>query len=71
MPYEWNFSIVLQYLPRLLTGGAYTIVLSAACIALAAPIGILFGIVRYLRIPVLTPIAVVYIDFFRDRKSVV
>lgn len=71
MPYEWNFSIVLQYVPRLLMGGAYTIMLSAACIALAAPIGILFGIVRHLRIPVLTPLAVVYIDFFRTSVALV
>lgn len=71
MPYDWNFSIVLQYLPQLLSGGLHTVVLSAACIALAAPIGILLGIIRQQRVPFLAPIAVVYIDFFRTSVALV
>ncbi len=71
MPYDWNFSIVLRYLPRLLEGGAYTIALSASSIAIAAPIGIFFGIVRHQRIPYLLPIAVIYIDFFRTSVALV
>jgi len=71
MPYDWNFTIVLQYLPKLLEGGAHTIALSAASIALAAPLGIFFGIVRQQRIPFLLPIAVAYIDFFRTSVALV
>ena len=71
MPYEWNFAIVLKYLPKLLEGGAHTIALSAASIALATPIGIVMGIIRQQRIPYLAPIAVVYIDFFRTSVALV
>jgi polar amino acid transport system permease protein len=71
MPYDWNFAIVLGYLPKLLEGGAHTIALSAASIALAAPIGIVLGVIRQRRIPFLAPLAVVYIDFFRTSVALV
>lgn len=71
MPYDWNFAIVLKYLPKLLEGGLHTIALSAASIALATPIGIVMGIIRQQRIPYLAPIAVVYIDFFRTSVALV
>lgn len=71
MPYDWNFSIVLQYMPQLLWGGLHTIALSAACIALAAPIGIVLGVIRHQRVPFLAPIAVAYIDFFRTSVALV
>jgi len=71
MPYDWNFSIVLQYMPQLLWGGLHTVVLSAACIALAVPIGVVLGVIRHQRVPFLAPIAVVYIDFFRTSVALV
>lgn len=71
MPYDWNFSIVLQYMPQLLWGGLHTVVLSAACIALAVPIGVVLGVVRHQRVPFLAPVAVVYIDFFRTSVALV
>jgi polar amino acid transport system permease protein len=71
MPYEWNFTIVLQYLPKLLEGGLHTIMLSVASIAMAAPIGIALGIVRQRQVRFLAPFAVVYIDFFRTSVALV
>lgn len=71
MPYDWNFSIVLQYVPQLLWGGLHTVALSAACIALAVPIGVLLGVIRHQRVRFLAPIAVVYIDFFRTSVALV
>lgn len=71
MPYEWNFTIVLKYLPEILLGGLHTITLSAASIALAAPLGILLGIVRQQRVRFIAPLAVVYIDFFRTSAALV
>jgi len=65
MTYDWNFSIVLKYLPKILEGGAHTLVLAGASIAIAAPVGILLGIVRQRRIPFFATLAVIYIDFFR------
>lgn len=71
MPYDWNFSIVLQYIPQLLWGGLHTVALSAACIALAVPIGFVLGVIRHQRVRFLAPIAVVYIDFFRTSVALV
>jgi len=71
MQYDWNFAIVVQYLPRILGGGLHTIALSAAAIAFAAPIGVVMGVIRQQRVPVLAPIAVVYIDFFRTSVALV
>jgi polar amino acid transport system permease protein len=65
MAYAWNFAIVVQYIPKILDGGLHTLALTGASVAIAAPLGIFFGIVRQQRVPFLAPIAVVYIDFFR------
>jgi len=45
--------------------------LSAACIALAVPIGVVLGVIRHQRVRLLAPIAVVYIDFFRTSVALV
>jgi polar amino acid transport system permease protein len=71
MAYEWNFAIVLQYLPKILEGGVHTLALAGASIAIAGPIGILLGIVRQRRVPFLAPLAVIYIDFFRTSVALV
>ena len=65
MPYDWNFLVILKYLPKIIEGGLHTLALAGASIAIAAPLGVFLGIVRHQRIPVLLPFAVVYIDFFR------
>ena len=71
MPYDWNFLVILKYLPKILEGGLHTLALAAASIAVAAPLGIFFGIVRHQRIPFLFPLAVIYIDFFRTSVALV
>jgi polar amino acid transport system permease protein len=71
MAYEWNFAIVLQYLPKILEGGAHTLALGGASIAIAGPVGILLGIVRQRRVPFLATLAVIYIDFFRTSVALV
>ncbi len=71
MAYDWNFAIVLKYLPKILEGGAHTLALAAASIAIAAPVGVLMGIIRQQRIPFLAPLAVIYIDFFRTSVALV
>lgn len=71
MTYDWNFTVVIQYLPKILDGGLHTLALSGASIAIAAPIGVLMGIIRHQRIPFLAPLAVIYIDFFRTSVALV
>lgn len=71
MPYDWNFLIILKYLPQILDGGLHTLALAGASIAVAAPLGLFFGIVRHQRIPILFPLSVIYIDFFRTSVALV
>jgi polar amino acid transport system permease protein len=71
MAYHWNFTIVLQYLPKILEGGLHTLALAGASIAIAAPLGILMGILRQRRVPFLLPFVVAYIDFFRTSVALV
>ena len=65
MPYDWNFLVIIKYLPKILEGGLHTLALAGASIAIAAPLGLFLGIVRHQRIPFLLPLSVIYIDFFR------
>jgi polar amino acid transport system permease protein len=71
MAYDWNFSIVLHYLPKILEGGVKTLALAGSSIAIAGPLGVLLGIVRHQRVPFLRVLAVLYIDFFRTSVALV
>ena len=71
MAYEWNFTVVLQYLPKILEGGLHTLALAGASIAIATPLGVVLGIIRQQRIPFLAPLAVIFIDFFRTSVALV
>lgn len=71
MAYDWNFTIILRYLPKILEGGIHTLALAGTSIAIAAPVGVLLGIIRQQRIRFLAPIAVAYIDFFRTSVALV
>lgn len=71
MDYEWNFSAVLAHYPAFLSGAANTGKLVAGILALASPVGLLLGLIRYQRIPILAKAAVIYIDFFRTSVALV
>jgi polar amino acid transport system permease protein len=69
--YEWDFSVVGRYTDLLVAGIGGTIWLFAAAIAIAAPLGLILAVARLSRIPVLSQLAVFYIDFFRASPALV
>jgi polar amino acid transport system permease protein len=71
MAYEWNFGIVFHYLPDLLTGIVNTLQLLLFVLCLSVPLGFVLGILRQARVPVLSWLAVAYIDLFRSSIALV
>lgn len=69
--YRWNFSILRGYVPALLAGAAHTVLLLLSTLALSVPLGLLFGLLRQSRLPVLSQLAVAYIEFFRTSIALV
>lgn len=71
MAYNWDFQAVLNFAPDLLIGGLNTLKLLGSALSIAVPLGVLLGIVRQQKVPVLGPLAVIYIDFFRSSVALV
>jgi polar amino acid transport system permease protein len=69
--YEWDFSVVWRYADLLVDGGIGTVWLFLAALALAMPLGLLLALGRLSRIPVLSQLAVFYIDLFRAAPALV
>lgn len=69
--YGWNFGPVLASLPQLWSGALFTLQLVATSLCLAIPIGVVMGVLRHQRIPVISKIAAIYIDFFRSTVMLV
>lgn len=71
MPYNWDFSIVLRNSGMLLEGFLGTAWLTAACLAMALPLGFLLAVMRMSGLRVAKVLAVAYIDFFRAAPALV
>jgi len=71
MQYQWDFSVVFRHFDFLLQGAVGTIELTGVALAIAMPWGLVLAILRILRIPVLSQLAVAYIDLFRASASLV
>ena len=71
MGYHWDFGPVWRNLDVLAAGGLATLWLTAACLALALPVGLLVALLRSSRNRILSTIALVYIEFFRTTASIV
>ncbi len=54
----------------LLQGAGVTLVLSGAGIALGVPLGLLLGLIRWGRVPILSPIVMVYVSLLRSTPAV-
>lgn len=61
-----SFQQVLQYWPFLLSGIELTILVSLVAMAGGMAIGLLVALVRIANVPVVNPLAVLYVDFFRS-----
>ena len=71
MAYRWDFGAVWRQADALAAGGLQTLRLTAACLALAIPVGLLLAILRLSGNRWLSGLALVYIDFFRTAASLV
>jgi polar amino acid transport system permease protein len=69
--YEWDFSVVWRYTDLLVEGGIGTVWLFVAALALAMPLGLLLALARLSRIPVVSHLAIFYIDVFRAAPALV
>ena len=71
MHYEWDFSVVFRQFDFLLQGFLGTFELAGAALAIALPFGLMLAILRILRIPIVSPLVVLYIDLFRASATLV
>ena len=68
---EFNFSLVAEAFPLLLTGALVTIKITALSVALGVVIGLFVGIARICHVRVLRMLAAVYVDFLRGTPLLV
>ncbi len=71
MNYQFQFNVILEYLPYLLQGAWYTIKIGFWSIFYSTIIGILLSSIQMSKKKILKIIAVVYIDLFRTIPLVV
>jgi polar amino acid transport system permease protein len=67
----WSWSFVWQILPALLSGLWVTVRASLAASVIALVLGLLIAILRYQKIPVISPILTLIIDFLRGTPLLV
>src|SRR5574344_2047475 len=68
---NFNFDLVVQSLPLLMTGAGITIKITALSVTVGILIGLFMGIARICRVRILRMIAAVYVDFFRGTPLLV
>ena len=71
MAYHWDFSTVWRNYDALALGLLGTLKLTAACLSLAIPLGLMLALLRLSKNRFVSGGAVVYIDFFRTAASLV
>jgi len=68
---EFNFRIVIDYLPDFLAGVWLTLLLSAVSVTLGVALGLMLAVARYSRQPLVDWPAYVFIEFFRTTPPLV
>ena len=71
MGYTWDFSVVWRNSGLLFDGFARTALLTAACLAVAVPLGLALALMRLSRISFLRFVALAYVNFFRAAPALV
>jgi His/Glu/Gln/Arg/opine family amino acid ABC transporter permease subunit len=66
-----NLELIAEYWPQIWSGFQTTIVLSIIVIGLSTPLAFLLAVVRHTRVPVIAPIASVYVHLFRALPALV
>lgn len=67
----WNTEFAISILPRLLAGLWITIQATMAGIAIALALGLIVAVIRYMRVPVLSPVLGFYVLFVRGTPLLV
>jgi polar amino acid transport system permease protein len=71
MNYTWDFAAVLSRSDLLLEGAKGTLQVTALSLAIAVPLGLFLALMRILPNPIISRLAIVYIDFFRSSSQFV
>jgi polar amino acid transport system permease protein len=66
MAYQFDFSIIIKYLPLFLKGVFLTVEVSFLAILIGLPVGILAAVARTSRLKILNLIGAVYVEVFRN-----
>ncbi len=69
--YDFRFDVVWNHLPFLLGGVANTLLVTALAMAIGVVVGLAAALVRLASVPVLTPVTVGYVEFFRGTPALV
>ena len=69
LPWKWDFA--LSIVPALLGGLGYTVVASLLGSMIAIAVGLFWAILRMSRIPVISPVAVLIINFLRGTPTLI
>ena len=70
MIWDWNYAI--SVLPELLVHFLrYTLVLTVLATIVAASLGLVFAIIRWVRIPVLSQVTYAFIEFIRSTPIII
>jgi len=70
-PFLWDWGLVWQALPSLLTGLQYTIIATLGGSAVALALGFLWTLLRLASIPIVSPIAVLLVNFLRGTPGLI
>ena len=65
MTYHWDFHAVLVRFPLYLDGLKWTVLLTLLIFVAGEVLGLVVAIIRYVRVPFLSPVAGAFVEFFR------
>lgn len=65
MDYDWNFRVVIQSLPFLLSGVKYTILVSVLSMFFGSVLGLFITLARQPHVKWINRLSQIYVDFFR------
>lgn len=71
MSFIWDWGLVWQALPSLLTGLEYTVIATLGGSAVALVLGFVWTLLRLASIPIISPIAVLIVNFLRGTPGLI
>jgi len=71
MHYDWDFGAVFRHGDFLVEGALGTLQITAVSLAMAVPFGLVLALLRLVKNPIVSGLAVFYIEFFRSSSQFV